>query len=126
MGYYFYYPLENEILVARNTKFFENSLALQETSGSHGLLEASGSNIGLELIQNDDTQPSKNTSERHNEVESNEVEPYSVKVPIRRSRRISQAPDRYGFYVDTEEHELGDLNEPPNYTAALSDPEYDK
>ncbi|GJR07316.1 hypothetical protein Tco_0530300 [Tanacetum coccineum] len=42
------------------------------------------------------------------------------------SVRIPQAPDRYGFYVDVEEHELGDLNEPPNYKAALSDPEYDK
>ncbi|GJW04263.1 retrotransposon protein, putative, ty1-copia subclass [Tanacetum coccineum] len=34
--------------------------------------------------------------------------------------------DRYGFYVDVDEYELGDLNEPPNYKAALSDPEYDK
>ncbi|GJU90167.1 retrovirus-related pol polyprotein LINE-1 [Tanacetum coccineum] len=32
----------------------------------------------------------------------------------------------YGFYVDAEEYELGDLNEPPNYKAALSDPEFDK
>ncbi|GJU53720.1 retrotransposon protein, putative, ty1-copia subclass, partial [Tanacetum coccineum] len=40
--------------------------------------------------------------------------------------RISQAPNRYGFYVDAEEHELGDLNEPPNYKVALSDPEFDK
>ncbi|GKE59749.1 retrovirus-related pol polyprotein from transposon TNT 1-94 [Tanacetum coccineum] len=40
--------------------------------------------------------------------------------------RIPQALDRYGFYVDVEEYELGDLNEPPNYKAALSDPEFDK
>ncbi|GKB90793.1 putative retrotransposon ty1-copia subclass protein [Tanacetum coccineum] len=56
----------------------------------------------------------------------NEAEPHSVKVPIRRSKRISQAPDRYGFYVDAEEHELRDFNEPPNYKAALSYPESDK
>ncbi|GJW03237.1 hypothetical protein Tco_1562093 [Tanacetum coccineum] len=43
-----------------------------------------------------------------------------------RSARIPQAPDRYGFYVDVEEYELGDLNEPPNYKAALLDPEFDK
>ncbi|GJS37857.1 retrotransposon protein, putative, ty1-copia subclass [Tanacetum coccineum] len=42
------------------------------------------------------------------------------------SERISQAPDRYGFYVDAEENKLGDLDEPPNYKAALSDPESDK
>ncbi|GJR25876.1 hypothetical protein Tco_1102108 [Tanacetum coccineum] len=72
------------------------------------------------------TQPSKDTSEQHDEVEHNEVEPRSEKVTIRRSERISQAPDRYGFYVDAEEHELGDLNEPPNYKVALSDHESDK
>ncbi|GJY00351.1 retrotransposon protein, putative, ty1-copia subclass [Tanacetum coccineum] len=39
---------------------------------------------------------------------------------------IPQAPDRYGFYVDIEEYELGDFNEPPNYKVSLSDPEFDK
>nr|GEU86622.1 retrotransposon protein, putative, Ty1-copia subclass [Tanacetum cinerariifolium] len=62
MGYYFYYPPKNKIFIARNAKFFENSLIVQEASGSHGILKM---------------------SER-------------------------------------------DLNEPPNYKAALSDPEYDK
>ncbi|GKA75584.1 hypothetical protein Tco_0781962 [Tanacetum coccineum] len=42
------------------------------------------------------------------------------------SNRIPQAPDRYGFYVDAKEHELGDLNEPPNYKVALLDPKSDK
>ncbi|GJW98229.1 hypothetical protein Tco_0180037 [Tanacetum coccineum] len=46
--------------------------------------------------------------------------------PKPKSNKIPQAPDRYGFYVDVEEHELGDLNEHVNYTAALSDPESDK
>nr|GEU61130.1 hypothetical protein [Tanacetum cinerariifolium] len=31
---------------------------------------------------------------------------------------------RYGYYVDIEEYELGDINEPPNYKAALADPEF--
>ncbi|GKB33794.1 retrovirus-related pol polyprotein from transposon TNT 1-94 [Tanacetum coccineum] len=47
MGYYFYNPLENKIFVALNVEFFENSLTLQEASGSHGLLEASGSDVHL-------------------------------------------------------------------------------
>ncbi|GKB62454.1 retrotransposon protein, putative, ty1-copia subclass [Tanacetum coccineum] len=55
MGYYFYYPLENKIFVARNAEFFENSLMVQEASGSHGLLESSGSDEGLELVQEEDT-----------------------------------------------------------------------
>ncbi|GJV01461.1 zinc finger, CCHC-type containing protein [Tanacetum coccineum] len=63
MAYYFYYPLENKIFVARNAEFFENSLMVQEASGSHGLLESSGSDRGLEFIQDEDTQPSENTSE---------------------------------------------------------------
>ncbi|GJU60534.1 putative RNA-directed DNA polymerase [Tanacetum coccineum] len=45
---------------------------------------------------------------------------------VRRSARIPQAPERYGFYIDAEEHELGDHGEPPNYRAALSDPESKK
>ncbi|GJT72002.1 retrovirus-related pol polyprotein from transposon TNT 1-94 [Tanacetum coccineum] len=119
-GYYFYYPPENKIFVARNAEFFENSLIVQEASGSRGLLKTSGSDEGLELIQEEDTQPFENTSEERNEVVPIKVEPQNVKVPIRRSARIPQAPDRYGFYVDGEEYELGDLNEPPNYKVSLS------
>nr|GEU56259.1 hypothetical protein [Tanacetum cinerariifolium] len=33
---------------------------------------------------------------------------------------------RYGYYVDVEEYELEDLDEPPNYKVALADPESDK
>ncbi|GJT42629.1 retrotransposon protein, putative, ty1-copia subclass [Tanacetum coccineum] len=126
IGYYFYYLLENKIFVARNAEFFENNLMVQEASGSHRLLESSGSEGGLKLNQEEDTQPSKNTREIHDEVAPIEVEPQNVKVSIRILARIPQAPNRYGFYVDVEEYELRDLNEPPNYKAALSDPEFDK
>ncbi|GJR40415.1 retrotransposon protein, putative, ty1-copia subclass [Tanacetum coccineum] len=68
---------------------------VQEVSGSHGLLKMSGSDKGLEIIQEEDTQHFQNTSKEHNEV----------------------APIKY---------ELGDLDEPPNYKAALADPESDK
>ncbi|GJT64362.1 retrotransposon protein, putative, ty1-copia subclass [Tanacetum coccineum] len=80
----------------------------------------------LEIIQEENIQPSENTSEHHNDVEHNDVKPHSKIVPIRRSNRIPQAPDRYGFYVDAEENELGDLNETPTYKVALLDPESDK
>ncbi|GJT77285.1 zinc finger, CCHC-type containing protein [Tanacetum coccineum] len=97
-----------------------------EASGSHRLLEISGSDKGLEIIQVEDTQPSENTSEEHNKVAPIKVEPQNIGVPIRRSTRIHQAPDRYGYYVDVKEYELGDLDEPPNYKAALVDPKSDK
>ncbi|GKE47290.1 hypothetical protein Tco_1478548, partial [Tanacetum coccineum] len=126
MGYYFYNSYEKKIFVAIYVDFFEDNFKLQEESGSHGLLEASRSDVGLGSIQEDETQPSIDTSKQHHEVESNEDDPHSVEVPICRSERISQALDRYGFCVDVEEHEWEDLNEPPNYKAALSDPEYDK
>ncbi|GJR49898.1 zinc finger, CCHC-type containing protein [Tanacetum coccineum] len=80
----------------RSIKCIFVGLMAQEASGSHGLLESSGGNKGLELIQEEDTQPSENTSEVHNEL-----------API-------------------EKYELGDLNEAPNYKVALSDPESDK
>ncbi|GJZ60547.1 hypothetical protein Tco_0616363 [Tanacetum coccineum] len=126
MGYYFYYPLKKKIFVSRNAEFFENSLMVQEASGSHRLLGKSGSDRGLEIIQEEDTQPSKNTNKEHNEVAPIEVEPQNVGVSIRRSVRIPQATDIYGYYVDVEEYELRDLDEPPNYKAALADPESDK
>ncbi|GJZ33750.1 hypothetical protein Tco_0579186 [Tanacetum coccineum] len=99
---------------------------VQEASGSYGLLKMSGSDKGLEIIQEEDTQPSENTSKEHNEVAPIKVEPQNVRVHIRRSSRIPQAPNRYGYYVDIEEYELGDLDEPPKYKAALGDPEFDK
>ncbi|GJV60935.1 retrotransposon protein, putative, ty1-copia subclass [Tanacetum coccineum] len=67
-----------------------------EASGSHEHLKMSGSDKGLEIIQEEDTQPSNNTSEAYNEV-----------API-------------------EVCELGDLDEPPHYKAALAYPESDK
>ncbi|GKA37250.1 putative retrotransposon protein [Tanacetum coccineum] len=54
----FYYPPENKVLVARNAEFLENNLIDQEASGS---LE------DLEIIQEEDTHPSIDTSLNHEE-----------------------------------------------------------
>ncbi|GJX15869.1 hypothetical protein Tco_0216701, partial [Tanacetum coccineum] len=83
--------------------------------------EASGT-IDFDEIQREDAQPSENTSQHQSEVKHNDVDPQTDVIPIHRSARIPQAPERYGFYIDTEEHELGDHGEPPNYQAALLDP----
>ncbi|GJT78327.1 retrotransposon protein, putative, ty1-copia subclass [Tanacetum coccineum] len=60
MGYFFYYPHENKVFVARNAEFLEDDLITQEASGS---LE------DLEIIQEQDTHPSENTNIHHDEVD---------------------------------------------------------
>ncbi|GJZ36119.1 retrotransposon protein, putative, ty1-copia subclass [Tanacetum coccineum] len=117
MGYYFYYPLENKIFVARYAEFFETNLIKQK---------ASGSTIYFDEIQREDAQPSENISLHQHEVEHDAVDPQTDVILVQRSARIPQAPERYGFYIDAEEHELGDHGEPPNYRAALSDLESEK
>ncbi|GJT83330.1 zinc finger, CCHC-type containing protein [Tanacetum coccineum] len=47
-------------------------------------------------------------------------------VPSSRSTRTRRPTDQLCLYIDTEEHELGDLGEPANYRAALLDPESKK
>ncbi|GKB85575.1 retrotransposon protein, putative, ty1-copia subclass [Tanacetum coccineum] len=117
MGYSFYYPPENKVLVARNAEFLENSLITQEASGS---LE------DLEIIQEEDTHPSIDTSLNHEEDDLKIDEPQSDIIPIRRSTRTRRPTDRMCLYINAEEHELEDLGEPANYKAALLDPESDK
>nr|GEU93051.1 hypothetical protein [Tanacetum cinerariifolium] len=117
MGYSFYYPPENKVLVARNAEFLEKSLINQKASGS---LE------DLKIIQEEDTHPSIDTSLNHEEVDLEIDEPQSDIVPIRRSTRTRHAPNRMFLYIDVEEHELGDIGEPANYTAALLDLESEK
>ncbi|GKA70191.1 retrotransposon protein, putative, ty1-copia subclass, partial [Tanacetum coccineum] len=80
----------------------------------------------LMKFKSKDAKPSKNTSLHQHEVEHDTIEPQTDVIPIRRSARIPQAPERYGFYIDAKEHELRDHREPPNYQAALSDPESEK
>ncbi|GJV48971.1 retrotransposon protein, putative, ty1-copia subclass [Tanacetum coccineum] len=116
MGYYFYFPPENKIVVARYVEFFEKSLITQEVSGRA---------IDLEEIQDEDTSPSEITSEIPMEVEGFEP-PQEEVIPIRRSERTHRAPNRLCLNVEAEEHSLGDLNEPTSYKAAMLDPESNK
>nr|GEW76915.1 retrotransposon protein, putative, Ty1-copia subclass [Tanacetum cinerariifolium] len=100
MVYSFYYPPENKVLVARNAEFLENSLINQEASG---ILE------DLEIIQEEDTHPSIDTSLNHEEDNLEIDEPQSDIIPIRRSTKTRHAPYRMCLYIDAEEHELGNL-----------------
>ncbi|GJY43164.1 retrotransposon protein, putative, ty1-copia subclass [Tanacetum coccineum] len=116
MGYYFYFPLENKIVVARYTEFLEKNLISQE---------ASGRAVELEEIQDEDTSLSENTSKIPDQVEGFEP-PQEEIAPIRRSVRTHQAPERLCLNVEVDEHSLGDLTEPANYKAVLLDPESNK
>ncbi|GJT82879.1 retrotransposon protein, putative, ty1-copia subclass [Tanacetum coccineum] len=117
IAYSFYYPPENKVFVARNAEFFENNLITQEASGS---LE------DFEIIQEEDMHPSENTSSHHDEGDQEIDEPQSDIIPIRRSTRTRHAPDQMCLNIKADEYELGDLNEPANYKAALLDPKSDK
>nr|GFC10406.1 hypothetical protein [Tanacetum cinerariifolium] len=80
----------------------------------------------LEIIQEEDTHPSIDTSLNHEEEDLEIDERQSDSIPIRRSTRTRHALYRVCLYIDAEEHELGDLGEPANYKAALLDPESEK
>nr|GEW24979.1 hypothetical protein [Tanacetum cinerariifolium] len=100
-----------------NAEFFESKLLD---------LKATGSVEDLELIQEEDTNPSVDTSLNNEEDDQEIEEPQSDINPIRKSSRTRHAPDHMCLYIDAEEHELGDLGEPANYKAALLDLESKK
>nr|GEV79773.1 hypothetical protein [Tanacetum cinerariifolium] len=117
IGYSFYYPSENKVLVAQNAKFLENNLITQEASRS---LE------DLEIIQEEDTHPSIDTNLNHEEEDQEFDEPQSDTNPIRRSTMTHCPTDHMCLYIDAKEYELRDLGETANSKAALLDPESDK
>jgi transposase InsO family protein len=116
MGYYFYNPSENTVRVARYAEFFEKNFIAQENSGRI-----------VELLE--DVSPSETTSNHQlggESVQSDEPQVDDDAIPLRRSDRVIRQPDRWIGLVESEENVAGDLNEPPNFKAALSDPESDK
>nr|GEV64331.1 zinc finger, CCHC-type [Tanacetum cinerariifolium] len=98
-------------------EFFENEVIFHKASGS---LE------DLEIIQEEDTHPSLDTSLYQEEHDQEIDESQSDINPIRRSTRTRRPTDRLCLHVDAKEHELGYLDEPANYKAALLDPESNK
>nr|GEX05116.1 retrotransposon protein, putative, Ty1-copia subclass [Tanacetum cinerariifolium] len=116
MGYYFYFPPKNKIVVARYIEFFEKKLISQEVSERE---------VKLKEIQDEDTSPSENTSKIPMEVEGFEP-PQEEVIPVRMSARTHQAPNHLCLNVKVEEHSLGDLDEPTNYKAGMLDLESDK
>ncbi|GJV21991.1 retrotransposon protein, putative, ty1-copia subclass [Tanacetum coccineum] len=94
MGYSFYNPSEKKVFVARNAKFFESNLIDQQ---------ASGSLKDLEIIQEEDTNRSLDTSLNHEANDQEIDEPQSDINPIRRSTKARHPRDRLCLYIDAEE-----------------------
>nr|GEU87897.1 hypothetical protein [Tanacetum cinerariifolium] len=115
--YSFYYLFKKKVIVAQNANFLENSLINKEASGS---LE------DFEIIQEEDTHPSIDTSLHHEEDDLEMDEPQINIIPIHRSTRIRHALDRMCLYINAKEHELKDLVEPTNYKATLLDLKFNK
>ncbi|GJZ55519.1 retrotransposon protein, putative, ty1-copia subclass [Tanacetum coccineum] len=78
MGCYFYFPLENKIVVARCAEFFEKNLITQEVSGR---------TMDIEEIQDEDTSPSEVTNEIPMEVKGFKP-PQEEVITVRRSKRL--------------------------------------
>nr|GEU42441.1 hypothetical protein [Tanacetum cinerariifolium] len=97
MGYSFYYPPENKVLVARNAKFFENSLITQE---------ASGSLKDLEIIQEEDMHPFVNTNLHHDEDDQEINEPKSDINPI--PALLDPEYDKWLNAMNVEMHSMKD------------------
>ncbi|GJS40536.1 retrotransposon protein, putative, ty1-copia subclass [Tanacetum coccineum] len=117
-GYYFYFPPENKIVVARYAEFFEKRLINQEISGRAVDLE--------EIKEQEDTSPSEITSNIPQEVEGFGPPPQEEEILIHRSERTSQVLNRLCLNLEVDKHSLGDLNEPTSNKAAMLDAESNK
>ena len=115
-GYYFYNSLENKVFVARNAIFFEREHISKGTSGSK--------------IQLDEIRVPQRSIEpvmETQQVSQDVVEPAQVPQDLRRSSRIHQNPEIYGFLV-TDNHDviLMDHDEPASYQEAISSTDSDR
>nr|GEU61460.1 ribonuclease H-like domain-containing protein [Tanacetum cinerariifolium] len=106
--------LKEHVIIAHHTPLY---------TSQHNV---SGSVEDLEIIQEEDTHLFENSSLHHDEDYQEIDEPQSDINPIRRSTRTHSASDRMCLYIDAEEHELRDSNEPANYKSALLDLESNK
>ncbi|GJS52852.1 retrotransposon protein, putative, ty1-copia subclass [Tanacetum coccineum] len=118
MGYYFYFPPENKIVVARYAEFFEKNLITQEVSGRA---------IDLEEIQDEDTSPSEITSEIPMEVEGFEPpQEEDKKLQFGKGPKgHNRAPNRLCLIVEVESITLIKMKEekPKEKGVAIKDVE---
>ena len=119
LGYYFYIPSENKIFISRKAEFLESKFLMDEASGRR-----------VELEEDQEPQPDATqvgTSTEQEVVEDEEIitlQPVETQG-VRRSGRIRQEPERYGFLID-ECFMMMNADEPVTYQNAMTDPESDK
>nr|GFA65987.1 zinc finger, CCHC-type [Tanacetum cinerariifolium] len=111
IGYYFYFPPENKVIVARYGNFLERDLISQKFNGRYNDLED----------DHMDTLPSENTSKIP--VGSKSLGSPPELIPVRRSERTTRAPNRLCLNIEVKDDEVGDLGELANYKAAMLDPD---
>ncbi|GKD99347.1 hypothetical protein Tco_1387331 [Tanacetum coccineum] len=115
MRYHFYNPHENKVYVAWYAELFENSLKFTRSSGSLTLLKASGSTVGLELLQEEDINLLK--------AIANVILRLNMKMMNLRMRLlIFIDPQGYlmiCFYINDEDCELQDPSKPDNYRRCI-------
>ncbi|GJS96073.1 zinc finger, CCHC-type containing protein [Tanacetum coccineum] len=125
MGYSFYYPLENKLSSWIRRMQTEGIRRIGNSSNAFSC-EVLARIRRISFVGYDILHPSGNISLHHDEGDQETDKPQSDIIPIRRSTRTRHALDRMCLYIDDEEYELEDLNEPANYKAALLDPKFDK
>ena len=100
MGYYFYLPNENKILISRHASFLEKEF-IQE--------EGTGRKIELEELMDEQTSETPDIP-----IGSRPL----ITQPPRKSSRLSQPPERYGYLLQDvrEMFHLGDNDHVDDYT----------
>ncbi|KAI3784081.1 hypothetical protein L1987_43173 [Smallanthus sonchifolius] len=109
LGYYFYIPSENKVFISRKAEFLENKFLTDEASGRRVELE-------------EDPQPDTtlvDTSQQHDIVEPEQtiVQDLDETLSVRKSGRVRQEPERYGFLIDGC---FVVFDEPTNYRNAIT------
>ena len=122
-GYYFYNPQENKVFVARGGAFLEEEFVSKEFSGSQSHLD--------EIVETNNTQPNpppNDTSSHGDEIPQIVVnDDVNQTQGPRRSSRVRNEPERYGFLVtQTDEVLFIDDDEPSNYAEAMKGPDSEK
>jgi len=92
-GYYFYKPSEGTIVVARNGVFLEKDFVSKRISGRK---------VDLEEVQD----PQSNDIPMEEQEQDSQTvvikNPIPVTQELRRSSRIRQEPERYGYLISKE------------------------
>nr|GEW08299.1 putative reverse transcriptase domain-containing protein [Tanacetum cinerariifolium] len=101
MGYYFYFPPENKIVVARYAEFLEKNLLSQEVSGRAK---------ELEKIQDKDRSPSRNISKIPMEVEGFEP-PQEEVVLVRSNYKAALLDPKSNKWVDAMNAEIQSMKD---------------